>query len=86
MAAKIYYDGECPFCTRYVGMIHLRDAVGQVDLIDLREDADIRAQLASEGFDLDQGMVVDLDGNAWAGRMPRICWQACLRRPGFSTG
>lgn len=67
MAATIYYDGECPFCSRYVGMIKLREAVGQVDLVDLRGDAALCDELTAAGFDLDQGMVVDLDGKRVGG-------------------
>ena len=67
MSAKVYYDGECPFCTRYVGMVRLRDAVGPVSLIDLRQDADLRAELTAEGFNLDQGMVVEIDGKRVGG-------------------
>ncbi|MCK0096955.1 DUF393 domain-containing protein [Yoonia sp. F2084L] len=67
MAAKIYYDGECPFCTSYVGLVHLREAVGQVDLINLREHVAMREELTQEGYDLDQGMVVDIDGKRVGG-------------------
>lgn len=67
MAATIYYDGECPFCTRYVGLVKLREAVGPVKLVNLRDDVVIRNELAAEGFDLDQGMVVDVDGNRVGG-------------------
>ncbi len=67
MAAKIYYDGECPFCTSYVGLVHLREVVGQVDLINLREHPELRDELTQEGYDLDQGMVVDVDGKRVGG-------------------
>lgn len=67
MTAKIYYDGECPFCTSYVGLVHLREAVGKVDLINLREHVAIREELTQEGYDLDQGMVVDVDGKRVGG-------------------
>lgn len=67
MTAKIYYDGDCPFCTKYVGLINLRKAVGDVDLINLREDDKNREALTREGFDLDQGLVVDLDGKRVGG-------------------
>ena len=67
MAADIYYDGDCPFCSRFVALARLRDAVGQVRLVDLREDRTARARLEAEGFDLDQGMVVDLDGTRTGG-------------------
>lgn len=67
MAAKIYYDGECPFCTSYVGLVQLRETVGKVDLVNLREHADLREELTREGYDLDQGMVVEIDGRRVGG-------------------
>lgn len=67
MAATIYYDGECPFCTRYVSLLRLRDTVGDVALVNLRDDAAQAAALTAEGYDLDQGMVVDLDGKRVGG-------------------
>ncbi|WP_052700962.1 DCC1-like thiol-disulfide oxidoreductase family protein [Loktanella sp. S4079] len=67
MPATIYYDGECPFCSQYVALVRLREAVGAVELVDLREVPDMRQELTSEGFDLDQGMVVDLDGRRVGG-------------------
>ena len=35
----IAYDGECPFCSAYLQMVRLRDAVGPVALINVRENA-----------------------------------------------
>lgn len=67
MTATIYYDGDCPFCTSYVGLIRLRDAVGPVDLVNLRESPALREELSGAGFDLDLGMVVDLDGKRVGG-------------------
>jgi hypothetical protein len=32
----VVYDGECPFCTRFVALYRLREAVGQVRLVDGR--------------------------------------------------
>lgn len=64
---RVYYDGECPFCTRYVTMLRLRETVGEVDLIDLRGDAVLLAELAAEGFDADQGMIVEMDGRRVGG-------------------
>ncbi|MEY1554251.1 DCC1-like thiol-disulfide oxidoreductase family protein [Yoonia sp. R2331] len=64
---RVYYDGECPFCAAYTTMLRLRETVGRVMLIDLREDADARAELAAQGFDVDQGMVVEMDGRRVGG-------------------
>lgn len=67
MSTTVYYDGDCPFCSRYVKMMRLQKAAGQVELVDVRSDADRRATLEAEGFDLDQGMVVDQDGRRVGG-------------------
>ncbi len=65
--ARIYYDGECPFCTRYTALLRLRESVRQVDLVNVREDVASRKVLEAAGYDLDQGMVLDLDGKRYAG-------------------
>ena len=33
----IVYDGQCPFCSRYVELVRLRQSLGQVRLINARE-------------------------------------------------
>ena len=67
MATSIYYDGNCPFCTRYVRYLRLQDIAGPVDLVDLREDTQRKDELIAEGFDLDKGFVVDMDGRRVGG-------------------
>jgi predicted DCC family thiol-disulfide oxidoreductase YuxK len=59
---KIIYDGECPFCSAYVRMVRLKQAVGNVALINARERPDLVAELRKEGIDIDQTMVVDYGG------------------------
>ncbi|HSF96481.1 MAG TPA: DCC1-like thiol-disulfide oxidoreductase family protein [Thermohalobaculum sp.] len=58
----LIYDGECPFCSRYARLTRLRAAVGGLRLINARDrgpevEAAIRA-----GYELDQGMLLSLDG------------------------
>lgn len=52
----IVYDGKCPFCTNYVRLMTLRKMVGAVDLVDARSDALVVRELASRGYDLNEGM------------------------------
>jgi len=61
-AVTIVYDGECPFCSRYIGLLRLRDAVGPVRLIDARSHDPAVARLQQAGFDLNEGMVVEYAG------------------------
>jgi predicted DCC family thiol-disulfide oxidoreductase YuxK len=55
---EVIYDGDCPFCASYVGIVRLREAVGQVDLVDARSADPRVAEVQAMGFDLDEGMVV----------------------------
>ncbi len=54
----IVYDGECPFCSAYVSMLRLKDAVGAVELVDARTDHPVVQFLFDEGYDLDEGMAL----------------------------
>lgn len=67
MNTSIYYDGDCPFCSDYVGFTRLRDAAGQVDLVDLRTDAAARDRFLAQGADPDQGMIVETGGQVYHG-------------------
>ncbi len=67
MRAKIYYDGECPFCTRYARYQQLQRNLESVEIVDLRAADEDRARLQAQGFDLDKGMVLDLDGTLYPG-------------------
>ena len=67
MAVTIFYDGDCPFCSRYVRLLRLRRAAGPVELVDLRLNPEVRGRLEAQGFDLDKGMVVDAGGRRLAG-------------------
>lgn len=67
MAAIIYYDGECPLCAKYTTLLKLRQAVGPVDLVNVRGDAGARERLRAIGYDLDEGMVLECGGQLYGG-------------------
>ncbi len=60
---RIVYDGDCPFCSRYVALLRLRERF-DVELVDARAQPDLAA---SYGLDLDEGMIADVDGTVWHG-------------------
>lgn len=67
MAIRIFFDGECPFCSSYVRLLNLRAAHGEPQLIDLRQNPKELKILRSSGFDLDKGMIVFVDDRWYFG-------------------
>ena len=53
----LVYDGDCPFCSRYVQLLKLREMVGTVELIDARSGNSVVTDLHKAGYDLNEGMV-----------------------------
>ncbi|MEM6678217.1 MAG: DCC1-like thiol-disulfide oxidoreductase family protein [Pseudomonadota bacterium] len=69
----LLYDGECPFCARYVAFTRLRETIGPVRLIDAREGGPEVEEARAAGLVIDEGMVLKLDGTLYHGN-------ACLNR------
>ncbi len=63
MKQKIYlvYDEECPLCDHYCRMVNIRKSVGELVLINAREDSLQMKQISDRGLDIDQGMVLIID-------------------------
>ena len=71
--ATIVYDGGCPFCSAYVRLVQLRQALGWVEIVDARAGGAIVDEIVAAGLDLDEGMVLKLDGALYHG-------EDCLNR------
>lgn len=63
----VVYDGECPFCTEYVKMVRLREAVGKVNLVNARDDHPAVHYAVSKGVDFNQEMALIMNGEIHAG-------------------
>ena len=63
----LVYDGECPFCTRYVKLLKLREALGTVELVNARERHPVLATIRDAGLDLDEGMVLKIGPEMYHG-------------------
>ena len=74
----IVYDGDCPFCAAYVGMVRLREAAGPVRLINARDGGPEVEQIEAAGLDLDEGMVLLMGGEMYHGA-------ECIHRLGLMT-
>ncbi|MDA0782664.1 MAG: DCC1-like thiol-disulfide oxidoreductase family protein [Rickettsiales bacterium] len=66
----IVYDGECPFCSRYVRLLRLKETGGVVKIIDARtlsNDSDIIKKIHEKGYTLDEGMALIIDDDVYHG-------------------
>lgn len=66
-APIVVYDGECPFCSTYVRLMRLREAFGAVRLVDARSSDPILDEIKAARLNLDDGMVLKLDGALYHG-------------------
>jgi predicted DCC family thiol-disulfide oxidoreductase YuxK len=64
---QIIYDGDCPFCSAYIRLVRLREAVGGVELVDARAHPDLVRDFQARGVDLNETMVVRYAGQLYAG-------------------
>ncbi|RNF51706.1 DUF393 domain-containing protein [Marinomonas hwangdonensis] len=63
----LIYDKECPACHFYCQIVRIRQSVGQLVLIDARENPAVLQEISAKGLDLDQGMVLKMDGQLYYG-------------------
>ena len=66
---KIYvvYDGQCPFCRTYCKYVRIKEAAGELILVDAREPSDLMDEITARGLDIDQGMVVKIEDQIYYG-------------------
>lgn len=64
----LLYDGDCPFCSRYVRLVRIREAVGTLLLINARDGGPEVEEVIAEDLDLDEGMVLKLSGQLYHGQ------------------
>jgi len=65
--AKLIYDGDCPFCSRYARYVRLRKAVGDLCLIDARSGGPEVEKAIAQGIDFDKGMLLIIEGRSYHG-------------------
>ena len=64
---RLLYDGECPFCRRYVRLLRLKRQVEQLELLNGREHPDLVEQFRLQGRDVNAGMIAVIDREVYHG-------------------
>lgn len=63
---RVYYDKECPFCEKYSKYIELKKLC-DIELIDARTNKSLLNNLKEEGFDINDGVILELDSQIFQG-------------------
>jgi predicted DCC family thiol-disulfide oxidoreductase YuxK len=63
----LLYDGECPVCAGFVAFAEFRRRHPALQLIDARSAPERVATLRNQGYDINDGMVLVVDGRLYFG-------------------
>lgn len=63
---ELIYDDQCPVCRTYCKNIKVDESI-KLSLIDARQKSDIMDAVTAKGFDIDQGMVLNVNGTLYYG-------------------
>lgn len=63
----LVYDRECPACNAYCQVVNIRESVGDLRIVDAREDSEVMKEITSQSLDIDQGMVLKMGGQLYYG-------------------
>jgi predicted DCC family thiol-disulfide oxidoreductase YuxK len=63
----LIYDGECFFCRHTAQALKLRQAAGELELINARNSHPLVSQAKQQGYDLNEGILVFYADNIFYG-------------------
>ena len=56
------YDGECPFCNHFAQLLEIKSTIPSLEILDGRENLNKLTQLYKQGFDLNNGAILIING------------------------
>ena len=63
----LVYDRECPACNAYCQVVRIRESVGDLRIVDARENSEVMNEITAQGLDIDQGMVLKMGNQFYYG-------------------
>ncbi|MFV7790544.1 DCC1-like thiol-disulfide oxidoreductase family protein [Aliarcobacter lanthieri] len=79
---SLYYDDECPFCKEYSKYIELRKKY-DVQVLNARDSIETIKTFREKGFDINYGMIVELDGDIYQGASAAKLLDKCISKDKF---
>ena len=61
------YDGECPFCNKFAQLLKLKSNIPSIKIIDGRQNLAKLTSLYKQGYDLNKGAILIVDGKIMHG-------------------
>lgn len=63
----LVYDKDCPLCDKYCHLVRIKKTVGELRIINARDSSEVMREITDLGLDIDQGMVLKMDGSVYYG-------------------
>ena len=63
----LVYDRECPVCDYYCRVVRIKQSIGELKIVNAREQSAVMAQITEQGLDIDQGMVLKVGAQIYYG-------------------
>lgn len=63
----LVYDRECPVCNAYCQIVRIRESVGDLKIVNAREQSEVLDEITDRGLDIDQGMVLKMGDELYYG-------------------
>jgi len=63
----LVYDRACPACNAYCQVVRIRESVGNLRIVDARENSAVMNEISAQGHDIDEGMVLKMGGQLYYG-------------------
>jgi len=63
----LVYDQQCPACQFYCRLVRIRESVGELQLIDARDQHPVMQEITAAGLDIDEGMVLKVGEQLYYG-------------------
>lgn len=63
----LVYDRQCPVCDAYCRVARIRESVGDLKIVDARENSEVMQEITARGLDIDQGMVLKMGDQLYYG-------------------
>ena len=63
----LVYDKQCPACDNYCQVVRIRESVGNLRVVNARDDSAIMQEITAAGLDIDDGMVLKMGEQLYYG-------------------